>query len=307
MGSIARGSGGRVTGLLALATACRETVEYGPRRQWEIVRGRSASVAVAVLLAHPRAIELARRWGCASQPSENEGQLAHPRCTALTQAQTSTDDRGRPGGSVSARTCRCPGSRPRVPEPVDATDDGRDAALARHHPLPRQPAVRVTRHAAQHHGAHRCHAARHRRARAHADLCHEAGRASRPPPIKWLEHAVVGVGGCEVGAVGGDHVLRAGREDEDEVEFGAQGDVAAGGRHGWGDRDRPVRRRAGVLEEVQRARGAPDWRVAPRPAPCAGCRCSCRVARWRRGARSGRSHRPRAGCRERRRRCPRRG
>ena len=50
---------------------------------------------------------------------------------------------------VLDRNCRCSCNRPRAQEPADATDDGATHRPARHLPLPRRPAVRVTRGAGQ--------------------------------------------------------------------------------------------------------------------------------------------------------------
>jgi len=59
---VAHGSGGWVTGLLALATACRET---GKVRATETVGDRVWSISsVLALLEQHRAVEVAHPWGC---------------------------------------------------------------------------------------------------------------------------------------------------------------------------------------------------------------------------------------------------
>ena len=101
MGWIARGSGGWVTGLLALATGCRETVKVRATER----AGRSCVVDLRRFWPFSNTIARSS-WRVVGvrQPTvgERKSAGAPPTCTALSQAQTITDDRVGPGCLMSS-------------------------------------------------------------------------------------------------------------------------------------------------------------------------------------------------------------
>ena len=82
VGWIARGSGGGAARPRGRVQGDRQGTGHGDG--WVIVRG---SRSVLARLDHHRAVELARRWGCASGLPPGATQLAHPpTCTARSRA-----------------------------------------------------------------------------------------------------------------------------------------------------------------------------------------------------------------------------
>ena len=102
VGSIARGSGGSVTGLLALATGCRETVKL---RATETVGDRAR---ISVDCGPSRTPSRGRVGACvgelvASRPAEPSHQRTYPpRARRCHRRETITDDRVGPRVSLSS-------------------------------------------------------------------------------------------------------------------------------------------------------------------------------------------------------------
>jgi hypothetical protein len=91
----------------------------------------SGAPSILALLEHHRAVEMARRWGCASRLSKNEGQLAHPLVHgAVTGAKRSRMTRRARGVYVKPVTVAVQAAGHVCQIRQDATDDGATHRLA---------------------------------------------------------------------------------------------------------------------------------------------------------------------------------